>query len=107
MVHVSFIYILHLLAGTATTIEPIRSRNSEHFLRGLSAASTRIVVRTARPPVRAASALWIDECGAQQATGFNSVSARSAEGSLFRECSAPALVLVRCVPHGAFSPAMT
>jgi len=82
-------------------LKPIRSRSSEHFLRGLSTASTRIVVRTARPPARAASALWIDERGAQQATGFNSASARSSEGSLFRECAAPALVLVRCVPHGA------
>src|SRR6266571_3142088 len=79
MVHVSFIYILHLLAGTATTIEPIRSRNSEHFLRGLSTASTRIVVRTARPPARAASALWIDERGAQQATGL-----QQCVGSLFK-----------------------
>jgi hypothetical protein len=67
-----------------TAIEPISSRNCEHFLRGaLSLLPVQeFVVGVARPPATTASTSWIDERGAEQATGL-----QLCVGSLVRECT--------------------
>jgi hypothetical protein len=88
------------LAGTATATEPISSRNCERFPRvALSLLAVReFVVAVARPPARTASTSRIDERGAEQPTRLH-----LCVGSLVREGTLPALVLVLPAPHGAFS----
>ena len=53
-------------------------------------------------PVRVASAVWIDERGAQQARGFNSAPAHSSENAHHQ-----IWFFVHRAPHGAFSSGTT
>jgi hypothetical protein len=69
----------HHMATIGSSISRLVGRHLNHRLRKLSSFVGRLSpvplqefrVRAGAPPVRAASALWIDERNAHQATSFN------------------------------------
>jgi len=79
--HGWFIYITCSRQVPPRRLNQSAPENCEHFLEGpyLPLPVQDFVVGAARPPVRVAAAVWIDDRGSQPARGFNSASTHSSE----------------------------